>query len=80
MLGTASLHAGTIRGGTELSVYPAECVLQVERRTLPGEETDVALKEVTGIATELAAADPEFTFGARLVLARPPYATRVGRR
>jgi acetylornithine deacetylase len=78
LLGTASLHAGTIRGGTELSVYPAECVLQVERRTLPGEETDVALKEVTGIATELAAADPEFAFGARLVLARPPYATPGG--
>ena len=78
LLGAASLHAGTIRGGTELSVYPAECVLQVERRTLPGEETDVALKEVSGIATELAAADPEFTFSARLVLARPPYATPGG--
>ena len=78
LLGTASLHAGTIRGGTELSVYPADCVLQVERRTLPGEQTDVALKEVTGIATDLAAADPEFSFGARLVLARPPYATPSG--
>ena len=78
LLGTASLHAGTIRGGTELSVYPAECVLQVERRTLPGEETDVALTEITNIANELAAADPEFTFETRLVLARPPYATPSG--
>jgi acetylornithine deacetylase/succinyl-diaminopimelate desuccinylase-like protein len=78
LLGAASLHAGTIRGGTELSVYPAECVLQVERRTLPGEQTDVALKELTAIATEIAAADSDFTFMTRLVLARPPYATRGG--
>jgi acetylornithine deacetylase len=78
LLGTASLHAGTIRGGTELSVYPAECVLQIERRTLPGEPTDVALRELTAIARELTTADPEFACDARMLLARPPYATPSG--
>src|SRR5206468_5495170 len=78
LLGTASLHAGSIRGGTELSVYPAECVLQIERRTLPGEATDVALRELTAIARELTTADPEFACDARMLLARPPYATPGG--
>src|SRR5437879_2507802 len=36
-LGCASLHASLISGGQELSSYPAECRLQIERRTLPGE-------------------------------------------
>ena len=43
LLGTGSLHASLIEGGTELSTYPDRCVLQAERRTLPGEtEADVA--------------------------------------
>jgi acetylornithine deacetylase len=42
-LGTGSAHASLIEGGTELSTYPDRCVLQAERRTLPGEtEADVA--------------------------------------
>ncbi|MGC1105567.1 MAG: M20/M25/M40 family metallo-hydrolase, partial [Candidatus Acidiferrales bacterium] len=39
-LGHASLHASLIEGGQELSSYPAECRLQLERRMLPG-ETDM---------------------------------------
>ena len=37
LLGPASFHVGTIEGGTAPSVYPAECLLSIERRTLPGE-------------------------------------------
>lgn len=37
LLGRASVHASLIQGGEGLSTYPASCVLQVERRTLPGE-------------------------------------------
>nr|MBP8274726.1 M20/M25/M40 family metallo-hydrolase [Acidobacteriota bacterium] len=36
--GVASLHASIISGGRELSVYPDRCVLQMERRTVSGEE------------------------------------------
>jgi len=34
LLKSGSLHASLIRGGQELSSYPASCVLQVERRTV----------------------------------------------
>jgi acetylornithine deacetylase len=37
LLGTGSIHASLIEGGTELSTYPDRCVLRAERRTLPGE-------------------------------------------
>jgi acetylornithine deacetylase/succinyl-diaminopimelate desuccinylase-like protein len=43
LLGTGSAHASLIEGGIELSTYPDRCVVQAERRTLPGEtEADVA--------------------------------------
>jgi acetylornithine deacetylase len=60
LLGAASLHASIIAGGTELSTYPASCSLQFERRTLPGESDDVALREAEGIIARLRADDEEF--------------------
>jgi acetylornithine deacetylase/succinyl-diaminopimelate desuccinylase-like protein len=71
LLGTASLHAGTIRGGTELSVYPAQAVLQYERRLLPGEPLDAAVKEAEHIIATVSAEDPEFRAVVRPLLARP---------
>ncbi len=73
LLGSPSLHAGTIAGGTSLSVYPAECVLKVERRTLPAEPVTTAVDEVERIVAELTADDPAFRCDVRLVLARPGY-------
>ena len=46
LLGPASLHAGTIRGGSAPSVYPDRCHLVVERRTLPGETAATVMEEV----------------------------------
>ena len=72
-LGTGSLHAGRIVGGTELSIYPARCSLQVERRTLPGEPLDIALTEVGAILDQLGRSDPTFRANVTLLLARPAY-------
>jgi acetylornithine deacetylase len=77
LLGAASLHAGRIYGGTELSVYPSRAVLEMERRTLPGEPVDVAVRELRAIASEIATGDPEFRADVRLLLARPAYETPV---
>jgi acetylornithine deacetylase len=46
LLGRGSLHASMIRGGVGMSTYPEECVLSIERRTLPGETADTAMKEI----------------------------------
>ena len=75
LLGVASLHAGRIHGGTELSVYPARAVLEMERRILPGEPVDVAAGELAAIAGEIATNDPDFRADIRLLLARPAYET-----
>lgn len=71
--GTASLHASIISGGRELSVYPDRCVLQMERRTVSGEDDGVVLGEVGAILDSLRAADGRFRGDVRLMTSRPPY-------
>lgn len=73
LLGTASLHASTIGGGRELSVYPDRCCLRFERRTLTGESPDVALTEVQTALVELGREDPEFEASVRQLFSRPAY-------
>ena len=73
LLGTPSLHASTIDGGRELSVYPDRCRLQFERRTLMGESPDVGLTEVQAALAELGQEDPEFEASVRQLFSRPAY-------
>jgi acetylornithine deacetylase len=72
-LGQASLHASLITGGQELSSYPAECRLQIERRTLPGESDAQIEAELRGLLEALEARDPEFRATSRRLASRPPY-------
>jgi len=74
LLGPASLHASTIDGGRELSVYPDRCRLTFERRTLPGEPPDAGLIEAQTILDELHGKDGEFEASAWPLLTRPPHA------
>jgi acetylornithine deacetylase len=73
LLGPPSLHASLIEGGRELSSYPDRCVLQIERRTIPGEVEGAASREVQSILERLAAVDTEFRGRSRTMFARPPY-------
>jgi acetylornithine deacetylase len=45
LVGPPSLHASLIEGGQELSSYPERCLLQVERRTVPGESAEQVVAE-----------------------------------
>ena len=73
LLGTASLHASLVGGGRELSSYPDQCTLTLERRTLPGETLGVALQEVEEILASLKKADAEFEADARAMFGRDGY-------
>ena len=75
LLGHGSLHASLIEGGRELSTYPDRCVLQLERRTLPGETREVVEGELQAILDRLAAADPQFRASVVTTLERPPLGT-----
>jgi acetylornithine deacetylase len=57
LLGRGSLHASMIRGGVGMSTYPEECVLTIERRTLPGETAETAMKEIENACAAVRARD-----------------------
>ena len=78
LLGTASLHASLISGGRELSSYPDRCLLQLERRTLPGEVRGSAALEVTRIIERLSSAHPHFRASSREMFTRSPYEISEG--
>jgi acetylornithine deacetylase len=77
-LGNPSLHASLIEGGREMSTYPDRCALRMERRTLPGEPDDIALREVEEILAALKTEDAGFEATVRPLFERPPYDTPPG--
>ncbi len=73
LLGSPSVHASIIGGGKELSTYPARCVLEIERRTIPGEDKAAVLKELSDIIEGFSASDPTFDAEAEVFFYRAPF-------
>lgn len=46
LLGRPTINVGTIRGGTQPNVVPAECRIGVDRRTLPGETEFMVRRDI----------------------------------
>lgn len=60
-LGQASLSLNIIECSPgALSIVPDKCMLSIDRRTIPGESAEIALKEIEGLIEEIAAEDDEF--------------------
>ncbi len=72
ILGPASVHAGTIKGGLELSTYPDKCLLQIERRTIPGEERKDVEAEMEALLKGIADKDPKFKASYEITFYRGP--------
>lgn len=77
-LGAGSVHASLIRGGQELSSYPAECRIQLERRTVPGETGETVAAELHAILDGIAATDPAFRAELLPGLVRLPFEVEEG--
>ncbi len=46
LLGQATVNIGVIRGGSSINIVPDRCVIQVDRRTLPGDHHDRIIREI----------------------------------
>ncbi|ETN43940.1 uncharacterized protein HMPREF1541_11071 [Cyphellophora europaea CBS 101466] len=68
-----NVHAGIIKGGEEISSYPARCTIGVERRTVAGETIDGVTAELETILKNLEATVPDFKYDLRVTISRPPY-------
>ena len=74
LLRSGSLHASLVEGGTELSTYPARCVVQAERRTIPGETPETVEREARELLERAAQGDPQFEGDVRVEFSRQPFA------
>jgi acetylornithine deacetylase len=72
-VGSGSVHASLVEGGQEFSSYPARCVLQAERRTIPGETVELAERELREILDDVSAVDPDFSGEVRVLASREPF-------
>jgi acetylornithine deacetylase/succinyl-diaminopimelate desuccinylase-like protein len=46
LLGHASINVGAILGGKQPNIVPDECAIQIDRRTLPGENDSQVVREI----------------------------------
>jgi len=61
-LETPSVHASIIKGGEELSSYPAQCNIAIERRTVPSESPEGVRAELVAILDDVAATTKDFSY------------------
>jgi acetylornithine deacetylase len=73
LVGPPSLHAATLNGGSGLSTYADRSILQIERRTIPGETEAQAIAEIQAIVDCLASEDPEFRATVHSFFVRDPF-------
>jgi acetylornithine deacetylase len=73
LTGPPSLHAARLRGGKEVSIYAAHCLLQMERRTVPGETVEQTTVELQQIIDRLAAQDSTFKATVKPTFWREPF-------
>jgi acetylornithine deacetylase len=73
LLGSGSIHASLVEGGPEYSSYPARCVVQAERRTIPGETIDGAVAEIEAVLDAASSVDADFEGRVRALASREPF-------
>ncbi|MQA06340.1 MAG: ArgE/DapE family deacylase [Streptosporangiales bacterium] len=58
LLGPATINVGVVNGGDRPPMVPAHCVVQLDRRWLPGETYPGVLTQVRELVDEMSGADP----------------------
>jgi len=76
LLGSGSLHASIISGGQEYSSYPERCLLQGERRIVPGESVGQVEAELSSLVGRLSIQDAQLEASSRIVFSREPFEVR----
>ena len=73
LLGSPSIHASLIEGGTELSTYPDYCKIELERRNLPGEDRKAVTAEIQDLLQNIQQQDDRFKADFDVFFFRPAF-------
>jgi acetylornithine deacetylase len=58
--GAPTICVSTIHGGLQINMVPDECVIEIDRRTVPGETHTQVLAEVDAVLDEIRRGEPTF--------------------
>lgn len=72
LLGRASLHASRISGGTGISTYPELCTVEIERRTIPGEDATTFRSELEEACAVVRRTHPDLRADVHMTTAQVP--------
>jgi acetylornithine deacetylase len=73
LCGEASAHVPLIEGGDSLFIYSDECIIHLERRTLPDETKESVMSELNDIFKKLEDEDSDFKASIECKIWRDPY-------
>ena len=77
LTGDAVCSINTISGGVAVNIIPDLCEVELDRRTLPGEDSQVVLQEIADTFRAIAATDPSIDFEMLDPFVDPPLDPRV---
>lgn len=58
LTGKAQCTVNVIRGGVQVNIIPESCEIEIDRRTIPGEDGAIVISEVENLLDELRRTDP----------------------
>jgi acetylornithine deacetylase/succinyl-diaminopimelate desuccinylase-like protein len=67
LVGAPKIHTSSIEGGSDWSTTPANCILRVERRLIPGEGPRDAIRELRQIVASCSKRDKKLRAKVRLI-------------
>ncbi len=59
-IGAPTICVSTIHGGLQVNIVPDECVIEIDRRTVPGEINENVLREIDAVLDDLRKREPSF--------------------
>jgi acetylornithine deacetylase len=63
LTGQAACSINTISGGSSVNIIPEFCEIEIDRRTLPGEDSEQVLKEIEAVLELIALRNPTIRIG-----------------
>ena len=63
LTGQAACSVNTISGGTAVNIIPNFCEIEIDRRTLPGEDSEQVLKDMKAVLDSISLRDPTILIG-----------------
>lgn len=73
VLGGPSINVGTIRGGAKVNMVAASCVVEVDRRTIPGESPESVVNNVQDAIERARARYPDIDARVRVAFSGSPF-------